>query len=199
MASRIVVAASRAPGSSGSHLRRWWWIAAAGVLLGVAVACFTLPRLRRPTSLLDPRAAPIGDSVTRGDWQNLTTNLDLKQRAQVYREALRVGREQIPNWPATAEALIRDFWQSAHAKNFARMALLCPGSQGNDYSTYFSKWTPSPAKSIGAPVPHAKDPQTALYAVKVDFPLFSNKTVKMAVRPAPDGRLIIDGEKTIWW
>jgi hypothetical protein len=140
----------------------------------------------------------IKDSVISGNWQDLVGDIDMPKREMVYHQAL-ADAAKVGNWPATPEQLISDFWQAASQKNYERMALLCPGSLANDYKHYYDHWTPSPLRSLGQPAPSPKADGVLLYPARVDFPLFKNKTIKMAVRQLDTGRWIIDGRYTIWW
>jgi len=120
-------------------------------------------------------------------------------RSEAYQAAVQAGIQAKDAWPETPEALIREYWQAAGRKDYDRLLVLCPGSLVNDFKKYYDFWTPSPAQSVGAPEPHPQDPKATLYPVKVPFPGFPNKTVKMAVRKTADGRYVIDGRNTIWW
>lgn len=102
------------------------------------------------------------------------------------------------DWPQTPEALIRQFWDAVAKKDIDAACTFCPGSLRSDFAMY-EKWTPQPAKAIGAPEAHPQKPGLTLYPVTVSFPHHPKKTVKMAVVKAADGRLVIDGQNTIWW
>ncbi len=142
--------------------------------------------------------APVRDSVTSGDWQDLTSNIDLQAREGIYHQSLRTGAG-LPDWPATPQGVIEDFWSAASRKDYARMALLCPGSTQDDFRRYYEHWTPSPAKAVGRGAPHRSRPGVIVYPARLDFPFFANKTILMAVRRLEDERWIIDGQHTIWW
>jgi len=120
-------------------------------------------------------------------------------RNEAYHAAVQAGIEEEGTWPETPEALIREYWQAASQKNYDRLLVLCPGSLVNDFKKYYDLWTPSPAQSIGKPEPHPQHSTVTLYPVKVPFPGFPHKTIKMAVRKTEDGRYVIDGRNTIWW
>lgn len=103
------------------------------------------------------------------------------------------------DYPATPQALLADFWNAANRKDYARLVLLCPGSQVADFKRHYDKWTPSPMVSASEGKPHATIPGVTMYDVKVNFPGFPNKTIRMAVIGLPDGRPAVDGKNTIWW
>ena len=103
------------------------------------------------------------------------------------------------DWPQSPAELIREFWKAASRKDWARMALLCPGATAEEFKGYYDQWTPSPAKGVGAPQPHPDFPDTKLYPARVPFPRYPNKTIKMAVIESPAGRCVIHGGRTIWW
>lgn len=121
-----------------------------------------------------------------------------EQRAAVFQSAVAEGAATKDGWPATEQALITEFWQQASQKNWDRMLVLVPGSTRKDFAI-FDQFTPAPAKAIGEPRPLPGIPGVNHYPVTVPFPNFPNKTVMMAVVRLPDGRLIIDGSRTIWW
>lgn len=120
-------------------------------------------------------------------------------RAEAYRVAIETGQAERGTWPGSPEEVIREFWEAASRKDYARLKVLSPGSVESDFRTYYDRWTPSPAKSVGKPELHPQNAKITLYPTVVSFPGFSNKTVKMAVERAEDGRYIIDGRNTIWW
>jgi type II secretory pathway pseudopilin PulG len=121
------------------------------------------------------------------------------ERAKAAAVAIEAGARQAPTWPATPQALIEEFWKAASAKDYARLMVLCPGSVEADFKRNYDQWTPSPARSIGPPEAHPRAQGVQLYPVKVDFPGYPGKTIKMAVAKLDDGRLAIDGQNTIWW
>ncbi len=121
------------------------------------------------------------------------------KRAQAYNQAMEKGHAQIATWPKTERELVLDFWGAVRRKDYERLTLLCPGSIADDYSPYCEKWTPEPPSAIGNPEANPSAPNFPLIPVKVSFPGFPNKTIKMALVRAQDGRLIIDGDHTIWW
>jgi len=179
----------------------WYLILA---LAGIAVAGFGIYRMRSHVSASNtsgggsasttPSAEAPGPAQAHG-----AVSAGNEERNNAYREAMREGAEESATWPTTPESLSRDFWNAAHRKDYDRMALLCPGSVKSDFKTHYDQWTPSPAAAVGAPETHPTDAAVSLYPVAVSFPGFPNKTVKMAVRRAEDGRLVIDGRRTIWW
>ncbi len=122
-----------------------------------------------------------------------------EDRMEAYRVAIEAGQAERGTWPGSPEGVIREFWEAASRKDYARLKVLSPGSVESDFRTYYDRWTPSPAKSVGKPEPHPRNGKIALYPTVVSFPGFPNKTVKMAVKRAEDGRYIIDGRNTIWW
>ena len=122
-----------------------------------------------------------------------------ERRAEAFQEAMKAGAALKSTWPATPQAVVADFWSAAARKDWARILLLCPGTLESDFKPHFDKWTPEPPSSVGAAERHPIHKDVALYPVKINFPGYPNKTIKMAVRSAPDGRLIIDGENSIWW
>lgn len=123
----------------------------------------------------------------------------MKQREEAHKKALEAGAKEIATWPKTPEALLRDFWNAASKKDYDRMQVLCPGSLKKDFATHYDRFTPSPAKSVGDAQPHPLNASIKLYPVTVSFPGFPEKTIKMAVDTLPDGRLVVDGQNTIWW
>ena len=122
----------------------------------------------------------------------------LEEREKAYVEAVEVGTADKDTWPETPRELIVEFWEAASRKDFERLAILCPGSIEDDYKMY-EQWTPSPVQSIGKPESHPMKPNVTLYPVKVSFPEYPNKTIKMALTKLDDGRFVIDGQNTIWW
>ncbi len=121
------------------------------------------------------------------------------ERTEAFHKAIDSGRTDSADWPATPEALIREFWSAASRRNYHRLLALCPGSTVEDFKSYYDQWVPSPARAIGRPERYPRNPSVVLYPVTVDFPGFPSKTVKMALRKLDDGRLVIDGGATIWW
>lgn len=159
-------------GTEGSWLSRHW-------LLLVTIAAAT-------AAMLAYRSAQSpGSAATQ------------QSRSDVYRNAVKTAAAA-KAWPDTPEQVIREFFDAASRKDFQKLTVLCPGSVASDYALY-NKWTPSPAKAIGAPEQHPKAPGIAVYPTTVPFPGFPEKTVKMAVVRAPGGRWVIDGQHTIWW
>ncbi len=127
-----------------------------------------------------------------------TTAAPTDERERAWQDAIAKGAVQKDAWPRTPEALIREFWQSAARKDTDRLLVLCPGSIADDFKL-MERWTPSPATAIGAAARDPQNPSVVLYPVTVPFPNFPNKTIKMAIGRLRDGRLIVDGQKTIWW
>lgn len=123
----------------------------------------------------------------------------MKQRGEAHKKALDVGAKESATWPKTPEALLREFWKAASKKDYDRMQVLCPGSLKKDFATHYDRFTPGPAKKIGEAQPHPLNASIKLYPVTVSFPGFPEKTIKMAVDKLPDGRLVVDGQNTIWW
>ncbi len=121
-----------------------------------------------------------------------------EDRKKAYMEAEEKIAAMKETWPQTEEALIRAFWDAASRKDFDTCLLYCPGAVKSDFSM-FDQFTPSPAKSVGAPEPHPTEPNQMLIPVNVPFPGFPNKTIKMATMRMNDGRLAINGQYTIWW
>lgn len=107
-------------------------------------------------------------------------------REQAYDKAIETVSEQA-DWPATPEALIREFWRSANKKDYEHMTVLCPDSRKEDYKTHYDEWTPSPAKSIGKQEQHPQNKNVVLYPVTISFPNMPDKMLKMAVRKAENG------------
>ena len=124
---------------------------------------------------------------------------NVEERRKAATKALAKGAAEKEIWPASPEALIREFWEAAHNKDYDKLLVLCPGSVKSDFVTYYDKWTPSPAKTIGKPEAHPIVKGVVLYPTAVSFPGYPNKTIKMAVARSNDGRLIIDGKNSIWW
>jgi hypothetical protein len=126
---------------------------------------------------------------------------DARPTEQDRMAAVRAATEaaaKAPDWPETPEELIRQFWDAAAKKDFAKCTTFCPGSVASDF-LYYENFPPSPAKAIGKPQPHPKMTGVALYPVQVAFPGFPNKTVKVAIIQSPEGRWVIDGQRTLWW
>jgi len=130
---------------------------------------------------------------------NEADEVSREERIALYQEALQSGSAQAESWPDTPQALIEDFWAAASQRDYQRLVVLCPGARVEDFKPHYDKWAPNPAKAIGQPEPHPQADGVSLYPVKVPFPGYPNKTVKMAVNQLPDGRLVIDGQHTIWW
>jgi len=122
-----------------------------------------------------------------------------ESRAQAYQVAMAKAEAEKDSWPGSPEELIAQFWEAASRKDYPRLVILSPGSLESDYRKYYDQWTPSASSSVGKPEPHPQISEVTMYPTKVSFPGFPNKTVKMAVRKAADGRHIIDGRNTIWW
>ncbi|CAN5361235.1 hypothetical protein BH09SUM1_BH09SUM1_18110 [soil metagenome] len=104
-----------------------------------------------------------------------------------------------PTWPATPEAVVKDFWKAASKKDYARLTVLCPGSQVSDFKAHYDSMTPGEATAVGAPQQHPTDKTVTLYPVTVPFPHFPKKTIKMAVTKTDAGKYVIDARNTIWW
>lgn len=178
-------------------------------LAGIALAGFGVYRLQarssssRPSSTAEAASPASSTSVpadvAQPDPAHPVSPVADDERTEAYRHAIAKGAAESTAWPATPEALIRDFWNAAARKDYDRMVLLCPGSVKSDFKTYYDQWTPSAATAIGAPQTHSADVAVHVYPVTVPFPGFPKKTIKMAVRRAGDGRLVIDGRYTIWW
>ncbi len=124
-------------------------------------------------------------------------DLSRQERKELYLAA-RNKAASLADWPATEQQLIHEFWKAVSEKNWDRVVALCPGGSKEDFIMY-DKWTPKPAKAIGPPQPHPVEPGVEVWPVKVPFPGFPNKTIKMAVLEMDNGRLGIDGSHTIWW
>lgn len=120
-----------------------------------------------------------------------------EQRAKAVAKAAE-ARLQDKSWPDTPEALIADFWNAASRKDYQRLLVLCPGAVAGDFKVY-EQWTPSPAKQISALPADPAKPGLQLFAVKVPFPHFPDKTIKMAIRKDSRELLIVDGGSTVWW
>lgn len=131
--------------------------------------------------------------------QSMESPQDASEREAVYSESVEKGKSEIANWPETPQAVMKSFWDAAGRKDYKTLTLLCPGSKESDFKPYYDKWTPKGVQGFGQPEPHPLKSEITLYPVKVNFPNFPNKTVKMAVVQLEDGRWIIDGQNTIWW
>ncbi len=138
-----------------------------------------------------------GSSTQTNSYPSVATPSD-EERSEAGKEAFE-SIAQEADWPETPADLIRDFWKAANQKDWTRLTVLCPGSTAGEFKGYYDQFTPSPAKGIGTPQPHPDHPDTKLFPVKVAFPGFPNKTIKMAVGKSPDGRWVIQGGRTIWW
>lgn len=126
-------------------------------------------------------------------------DVSYEERVAAYVEAEAKGAALADQWPGTPEELIYDFWEAASRKDYERLVLLCPGAQEKDFKNHYETWTPSPATAIGTPEPHPAVQGVQVYPVRVPFPGFPNKTIKMALLQMEDGRLGINGQHTIWW
>lgn len=172
------------------------------VILGLALgAVWFIHQAKSSTSGPAQASVPISGEVDDTDSaaQAQTALPSRDERQVAFEQAMAGGSKLNQSWPATPQALVTDFWQAAHEKNYDRMVLLCPGSVRQEYEGYYGNFTPSPAKAVGAPGPHPLNPDIQLYPVTVSFPGFPEKTIKMAVVQAGDGRWVIDGQHTIWW
>lgn len=128
----------------------------------------------------------------------LAQDIPHEQRVKLYHAALERAGGMGSAWPATEQELIHAFWEAVSQKDFDRVLLYAPGSTRDDFKP-LETFTPRPARAIGRPEPHPRHPDVTLWPTTVPFPMFPNKTVKMAIRTLDDGRLIIDGGNTIWW
>ncbi|MDX2177173.1 MAG: hypothetical protein SF028_11970 [Candidatus Sumerlaeia bacterium] len=102
-------------------------------------------------------------------------------------------------YPKSAEGVIRAFWRAASEKDYDTMAIFAPGSLRDDFAKWYDTFTPRPAEKVGSPQPHPTAPGVELYPVRVPFPGFPEKTIKMAVSKDEAGRFVIDGANSIWW
>lgn len=154
------------------------------IAIGTVAAGLLLATLKLST--------PQPDVTTQG------AELSAEDRTALYLDAMERSEAAAEAWPQSQNAIVTDFWQAIHEKNWDVVTMYCPGSSKDDFFMY-DKWTPSPVKAIGQPEPHPEAPGVMLLPIKVDFPGYPNKTIKLATMHLQDGRLAIDGQHTIWW
>lgn len=184
------------PGSGRARFgRKAVLFALAGVIIvgvGVIVAAFQATGGAIRPGAIQTR---ISSGMTGSD---LAQDIPHEERVRIYRAALSEAEALAGSWPATEPELIRAFWEAVSLHDFDRMVLYAPGSVREDFKA-LETFTPGGLRKVGRPEPHPRDPEITLWPAQVPFPMFPNKTVKMAIRRLDDGRLIIDGGKTIWW
>ena len=120
---------------------------------------------------------------------------EMVQRKKAYQEAMAASTTHA--LPTSPEEVITQFWQAASEKDVDTLVRLCPGSMKTDYAS-FSRYVPSPAKSIGKPETHPTAAGVMVYPVAVTYSGSNEKVYKMAVARTPDGHYTIDGKNTVW-
>lgn len=119
-------------------------------------------------------------------------------RAEFYAQALAAGITQAATWPKSEADLLQAFWKCIAAKDYHQATIYCPGSKESDFGAYSAMPT-KPEIEIGKPEAHPRAAGVTLWPIKVTFAGYGPKTIKLAINRAPDGRLLIDGQHSIWW
>jgi hypothetical protein len=140
-----------------------------------------------------------GGSTAATPVAHAASNQEIDRHA-VARHALAAGARQPGDWPATPEALLREFWAALGRADLQRVMVLNPGSVPADYNPYQELAGGfQTLKSIEADPAAEATEDRHNYIVTVDFARVRAKQLHMVVRRAEDGRYIIDGRATQWW